>query len=138
MKQVLNFYDLDAWQQAHAYRLNIFKISNEFPQKYQFSLGQQIQRAAISIGSNIAEGYGRHNKQEKRQFYRIARGSLLETQDQLFLAKDLLLIDPTQHAALLTQATRVQQLLSGLLRSLETGAAISAFRVPSYDGANDG
>src|SRR5712691_2477815 len=118
MPKILNFYDLDTWQQAHAYRLDIFRVSNEFPQKYQYSLGQQIQRAAISIGSNIAEGFGRQNVPEKKQFYRIARGSLVETRDQLILARDLKLLHSIEYDELEAQAIRVHQLISGLLRSL--------------------
>src|ERR1043165_6704363 len=89
MQRILNFYELDVRKHAHKYRLDIFNISNNFPQKYQYSLTQQIQKAAISIGSNIAEGFGRQNIQEKKQFYRVARGLLVETRDQLLLAKDL-------------------------------------------------
>lgn len=138
MNKVYNFYDLDVWQQAHNYRLDIFRISNEFPQKYQYSLGQQIQRAAISIGSNIAEGFGRQGKQEKKQFYRIARGSLTEIQDQLILTKDLSLITSEKYNELQQQAIRVHQLLSGLLRSLDARKASYEFRFSGSDGANDG
>jgi four helix bundle protein len=138
MKEAFNFYNLDVWQQAHNYRLEIFRISNEFPQKYSYSLAQQIQRAAISIGSNIAEGFGRHNKQEKKQFYRIARGSLSETQDQLILARDLALIDINKYKQLEQQSIRVHQLLGGLLRSMETQKSDYEFRFSGSDGAIDG
>jgi four helix bundle protein len=138
MKNIFNFYDLDVWKQAHEYRLEIFRVSNEFPQKYQYSLGQQIQRAAISIGSNIAEGYGRQNKQEKKQFYRISRGSLTETQDQLILAKDLKLINVDKYKELELLSIRVHQLLGGLLRSLDADRSVSEFQVPNYEGAKNG
>lgn len=138
MSKVLNFYDLDVWQQAHRYRLEIFYESNKFPQKYQFTLGQQIQRAAISVSSNIAEGFGRQNKPEKKQFYRVARGSLTETQDQLILARDLSLVSDEKFDELQQQAERVHQLISGLLRSLDHNKATSELRISSSDGAIDG
>ena len=138
MQKILNYYDLDAWQQAHEYRLDIFRVSNEFPQKYQYSLGQQIQRAAISIGSNIAEGFGRQNIQEKIHFCRIARGSLFETRDQLFLAKDLEILAIDKYDGLDAQAIRVQQLLSGLIRSTEDRKSNSEFRVAHSAGGSNG
>ncbi|MBA3047526.1 four helix bundle protein [Patescibacteria group bacterium] len=83
-----SFEDVKAWQLARKFRKLIYNISNNFPKKENYCLTSQIRRAAISIHSNIAEGYGRYNFQENIQFCRIARGSLIEVLDQLYVALD--------------------------------------------------
>ena len=114
----LSFTDLDVWQQAHELRIQVLKLLLEFPDNYRFGLSSQLQRSVISIGSNIAEGFGRQNKKEKLQFYRIARGSLVEVQDQLMVVRDMDILSPEVCEQLLSQVTRVHQLIHGLMRSL--------------------
>ncbi|MDD5031593.1 MAG: four helix bundle protein [Patescibacteria group bacterium] len=83
-----SFEDIKAWQLARDFRKNIYKITKTFPKEELYCLIAQMRRAAISITSNIAEGYGRYNFQENIQFCRIARGSLIEVLDQLYIALD--------------------------------------------------
>ena len=83
-----SFEDIKAWQLARDFRRNIYKITKTFPREELYCLTSQIRRAVISISSNIAEGYGRYNFQENIQFCRIARGSLVEVLDQLYVALD--------------------------------------------------
>lgn len=87
-----SFEDVKAWIMARTFRNNIYKISKNFPKEELYCLVSQIRRAAISIHSNIAEGYGRYSFQENIQFCRIARGSLSEVLDQLYVALDELYI----------------------------------------------
>ena len=88
-----NFEDVKAWQLARELRKNIYKITNNFPKEELYCLTSQIRRSAISIHSNIAEGYGRYNFQENIQFCRVARGSVNEVLDQLYVALDERYID---------------------------------------------
>ena len=83
-----NFEDVKAWQLARDFRIHIYDITKSFPRAELYCLILQIRKAAISVHSNIAEGYGRYNFQENIQFCRIARGSINEVLDQLYVALD--------------------------------------------------
>lgn len=87
--KIQSFTDLIVWKEAHKLALTVYKVTKEFPSDEKFSLVDQMRRSAISIPSNIAEGFSRQTKKEKIQFYFIAKGSLTELQNQLLLARDL-------------------------------------------------
>jgi four helix bundle protein len=84
-----SFKDLIVWQKSYKLVLEIYKITIDFPKSEIYGLSQQMRRAAVSIPSNIAEGYGRKHKNEYSQFLSIAYGSLLELETQYLLSKDL-------------------------------------------------
>ena len=84
-----SFKDLIVWQQAYRLILEIYKTTKAFPRSETYGLIQQMRRAAISIPSNIAEGYGRKHKAEYQQFLSIAYASLLELETQYLLSLDL-------------------------------------------------
>jgi four helix bundle protein len=87
MKRKLhNFEKLQAWQIAARIDKSVYLLTKTFPNKEQYILISQIQRASISICSNIAEGSGRRVGKEQGQFYKIAYSSLLEVINQLLLA----------------------------------------------------
>src|SRR3989344_7803497 len=87
--KIQKFQDLFAWQEAHQLVLFVYAISRTFPKEELFALTNQIRRAAISIPSNIAEGYGRPSGKDRVHFFWIAKGSLLEVERQFLIAKDL-------------------------------------------------
>jgi four helix bundle protein len=80
---------LKVWQRAIELSVAIYKLTTEFPREELYGLSSQLRRAAVSVASNIAEGYGRGSKGEFRQFVGVARGSVLELQTQLVIAKEL-------------------------------------------------
>ena len=84
-----SFKDLIVWQKAYRLVLEVYKITKAFPRSETCGLSQQIRGAAISIPSNIAEGYGRKHKAEYQQFLSIAYASLLELENQYLLSLDL-------------------------------------------------
>ena len=84
-----SFKDLVVWQKAYKLALEIYGITKDFPRFETYGLVQQMRRAAVSLPSNIAEGYGRKHKAEYRQFLSIAYGSLSELETQYLLAIDL-------------------------------------------------
>jgi len=84
-----SFRDLIVWQKSYRLVLEIYKMTESFPKTETYGLSQQIRKAAVSIPSNIAEGYGRKHKAEYNQFLSIAYGSLLEVETQYLLAVDL-------------------------------------------------
>ena len=84
-----NFMDLDVWKEAHRLTLETYKTSAEFPADEKFSLVSQMRRAAVSVPANIAEGFKRRGKKEKKQFYYVALGSLEELRYFFILSRDL-------------------------------------------------
>jgi len=87
--KIQNFYDLEAWKSGHDLVLEVYKITNGFPQEERFGLISQLRRASSSITANIAEGFERYHFNDKKRFYYQARGSVGEIQNFLILAKDL-------------------------------------------------
>jgi four helix bundle protein len=83
------FKDLIVWQKAYVLVLEIYKISKDFPKLENYGLAQQMRKAAVSLPSNIAEGYGRKHKPEYKQFLSMAYGSLAELETQYLLSIDI-------------------------------------------------
>lgn len=84
-----SFKDLIVWQKSYQLVLEIYKPTERFPKQETYGLIQQIRRAAVSIPSNISEGYGRQYNKEYRQFLSMAYGSLCELETQYLLSVDL-------------------------------------------------
>ena len=114
---IKSFRDLEAWKKAHDLAIDIYKVTEDFPQKEQFGLSSQMRRAAVSISSNIAEGFSRISLKEKIHFYSIAHGSNTELQAQILIAKDVDLLTHEAADNLLTKAIEVHKILTGLLKS---------------------
>lgn len=90
-----SFTDLIVWQKAHAFVLNVYKLTGLFPRSESYALSPQFRRAAISIAANIAKGFEKRATADKTRFFNIAQGSLEECQDYLILAHDLGYADTT-------------------------------------------
>jgi len=84
-----SFRDLIVWQRAMQLTVSIYRLTQGFPREEMYGLTSQIRRSAVSVPSNIAEGHGRLNTGEYRQFLGIARGSNFELQTQLEIARAL-------------------------------------------------
>ena len=115
--KITSFTSLNAWKEAHAMVLEIYKLTKLFPKDEQFSLVDQLRRAAISITSNIAEGFSRQSFKEKVQFYSIAKGSNTEVQSQLLVARDLSYITKQDFNNVAKLSINISKLLTGLIRS---------------------
>ena len=89
-----SFRDLIVWQRAMQLTIAIYRLTQEFPREEIYGLTSQIRRSAVSLPSNIAEGHGRLNTGEYRQFLGIARGSNFELQTQLEIARALEIGNP--------------------------------------------
>lgn len=86
---VQNFQDIIAWQKAHQLAIAVYKLTANFPKSEIFGLVSQLRRNAVSVPSNLVEGYKRKSKNDAVHFYVIAESSLEEMKYQLMLAKDL-------------------------------------------------
>lgn len=84
-----NFEKLEVWNDARLFVSVIYKITNSFPEKEKYGICSQMQRAAVSIVSNIAEGVSRNSVKEQIRFIEIAYGSLMEVYCQLYITMDL-------------------------------------------------
>ncbi|MEK9154831.1 MAG: four helix bundle protein [Patescibacteria group bacterium] len=114
--KIKSFVDLDVWKEGHKMVLDIYEITKHFPREEQFGLIIQLQRAAVSFTSNIAEGFSRNSYKEKVQFYSIALGSLTEIQNQLLIAKDIGYITCENFDNLFDQTVKVSRIANGLIK----------------------
>ena len=110
-----NHKDLIAWQKAMGLVLNVYKCTKHFPREETYGLVSQMRRAAVSIPSNIAEGRGRFTGKEMSQFLINARGSLLELETQIEIARALEYIAKQEAENLTEQSAEVGRLLNGTL-----------------------
>lgn len=115
--KIKSFTDLKAWQEGHRLVLMIYETTRNFPKEEQFGLVSQVRRAAVSITSNIAEGFSRQSFKEKIQFYSIALGSLTELQNQLLVAKDVNYINEVSFDKIAKQTVVVSKIMNGLIKS---------------------
>ena len=114
---ISRFEDLDVWQAAHRLALSVYRLTEAFPPKEMYGLALQMRRAAVSVPSNIAEGFGRAGKREKIQFYNIAQGSLSELRYYCLLSKDLGYInDNSEQLEACNHIARMLQSLMGRIR----------------------
>lgn len=120
IKKIKSFTDLNSWREGHQLVLEIYKITQNFPKEEQFGLTNQLRRAAVSITSNIAEGFSRTSYKEKIQFYATALGSLTEVQNQLLIAKDITYISKTEFGFIAEKTVIVNKLLNGLIKKSKT------------------
>ncbi len=81
-----SFKDLEIWQKSIDLSVNIYQLTKSFPSEEKYGLISQLRRAAVSIPSNIAEGWGRNNKKEFIHFLNIAKSSCMELETQLIIA----------------------------------------------------
>lgn len=115
--KIKSFTGLNAWKEGHKLVLVIYKATNDFPKEERFCLVDQLRRAAVSITSNVAEGFSRYNHKEKTQFYRIALGSLTELQNQLLVARDVRYLSENSFRLLADQTVVVSKLINGLIKA---------------------
>jgi four helix bundle protein len=115
--KVTSFTSLIAWKEAHRLVLMIYAATKLLPREELYSLIDQMRRCAVSISSNIAEGFSRQSKKEKLQFYYTAKGSLTELQNQLLVTRDVGYLTSEKFKALADQTVFVHKLLNGLIKT---------------------
>lgn len=112
------FEDLKVWKKAHELTIEIYRLTNDFPNEERYILTDQLCRAISSVPANIAEGKGRFHKTEFRRFLYIARGSLEETKYHLILARDLGYLNIEKYNELVMSIKEIGRMLNGLIRTL--------------------
>jgi|SRR3989344_4166529 len=116
--KIASFVDLKVWQLGHRVVLSVYKITKLFPKEELFGLVSQLRRAAVSMTSNIAEGFSRSSAREKAYFYSIALGSVTEVQNQLLISKDLGYFDETRYIEISKELVEIHKMTNGLIKSV--------------------
>jgi four helix bundle protein len=114
--KIKSFTDLFAWPKAHTLVLLIYECTRIFPDGEMFGLTNQLRRAAVSITSNIAEGFSRASYKEKNRFYRIALSSLTEVQSQLLIARDVGYLSSEVFKKSSSISIETSKILNGLIK----------------------
>lgn len=113
-----DFKELQVWQKAHRFALDVYRHSRGFPADERFGLTDQLRRAAVSIPSNIAEGCGREGEREFARYLSIAAGSASEAEYQILLARDLSYVTDDAHRQLDAQVNEVKKMLNSFIQKL--------------------
>lgn len=113
-----SYQDLIVWQKAFNVVVLVFRTTSTFPKSELYGLVSQMRRCAISIPSNIAEGYTRGHRQEYLQFLRTAYASGAELETQILLSREIKFITPQQFDEINNLLIEVQKMLNKLISSL--------------------
>lgn len=113
-----DFRNLKVWGKAHKLTLEVYRLTLHIPKEEKYGLSSQLRRSAVSIGANIAEGYGRSGDAELARFLRIAQGSSSELMNLLLLARDLKYIEEGQFERVHELVVEVQKMLTAFVESV--------------------
>lgn len=118
-EKIQKFEDLIAWRKARKLTREIYSRTNEGGFARDFGLRDQIRRSAVSVMSNIAEGFERTGLTEFQRFLSIAKGSCAEVRTQLYVAFDVGYLNESQFASLMSAASEVALIIGGLRASIQ-------------------
>lgn len=117
-----DFRTLKVWEKAHALTLAIYKAVVNFPKQETYAMTSQIQRAAVSVPTNIAEGCGKDSDAELKRYFLIAMGSSSELEYLLLLAHDLGYLSDETHHNLHSDLIEVRRMLNAFIQRLKTNS----------------
>ncbi|MBI4092332.1 MAG: four helix bundle protein [Candidatus Kerfeldbacteria bacterium] len=116
-KKIVVFTDLNAWKEAHKLVVSIYKLTRNFPSSELYGSTNQMRRSALSVTSNIAEGFSRQSYREKVHYYSTSLGSLTELQNQLLVARDVGHLSIAAYTDIETLTIVVHKLINGLIKT---------------------
>ncbi|UOK41542.1 MULTISPECIES: four helix bundle protein [Flavobacterium] len=114
-----SYRDLIVWKKSMLLVTSIYKLASKFPDDEKFGLISQIKRSAVSIPSNIAEGYGRNYRKDYSRFLQISKGSLFENQTQLEIAANLSFLNEEELKEIKELSIEVEKMLNSLIKKME-------------------
>ncbi|WP_281980684.1 four helix bundle protein [Tenacibaculum mesophilum] len=117
--RIKTFRDLLVWQKSMGFVTEVYKISNDFPKEEVFGLTSQMRRSAVSVPSNISEGFGRQSLGDFIRFLKIGIASLFELQTQLEISSNLAYISKESFDRLYEESREIERMLSSLIRKLK-------------------
>lgn len=113
------FREINVWQKAMDCVTTLYQQTQKFPKDELFGLTSQMRRCAVSVPSNIAEGFGRNSSIEFKRFLKISMGSLFELQTQVEIAKNLKYIDESQFDSFYKDLREIERMLSSFISSIK-------------------
>lgn len=119
MTKISSFKELTVWQKSYELTLLVYKTTETFPKKEDFSLTSQMRRCSLSIPSNISEGYRRNHRKEFVQFLYIAYGSASELETQLLLAHDIGYLKKDEYVKINNLLTETLKMLNVMISKLK-------------------
>ena len=117
--KIESFTDIEAWKQARLFVSDVYNVFAKGDSKSDFVFRDQIQRASVSIMSNIAEGFDSGSSKSFIQFLTYSYRSASEVESLLFVALDIHYIDVNQHNGLMSQLNSIKKLIGGFIRYLK-------------------
>jgi len=117
---IKSFEELPVWKDARKFANKIYNLTKKFPKEENYGLTSQITRATVSIGSNIAEGFDRYSKKDFIRFLIIARGSISEVQNNLYIALDLKYINQNDFQENYALAKELGKQINGFIKYLRS------------------
>ena len=118
-KEIRSYRDLEVWKKSMHLVLDVYRCTRSFPKEELYGLVLQIRRCAVSIPSNIAEGYGRYGTGEFVRFLQIATGSLCELHTQVEIAQNLHYLSDSLYEHLSVISGEIERMLNSLIRKLQ-------------------
>lgn len=116
--KIRNYKDLNIWKRSIELVKNIYEVSNSFPKEELYVLTSQLRRTAISIPSNIAEGFSRFHNKEYRQFLYIALGSCAELETQMIIANYLKYLNDDKFNDIINESEVICKMISNLIKKI--------------------
>jgi four helix bundle protein len=116
--KIKNFKDLKIWQKGVGLAKEVYLITDDFPSKETYGIVSQMRRAAVSVSSNIAEGFMRKHNKEYKQFLYIALGSLAELETQIILSEKLNFLENNKSNSIKTNIDELNKMITGLIKCL--------------------
>ena len=117
---MVDYRKYKVWQKSHQLVLDVYAITSNFPKEEQFNLVSQINRAAVSIPTNIAEGCGRETQKELIRFLYISSGSAHELEYLLFLSIELKIKAVEVSAKILADIDEIKRMLAALIKKISS------------------
>ena len=114
-----DFHSLKVWEKAHGLTLAIYKSTEQFPKQELYSLTNQVQRAAVSVPANIAEGCGKDSDAELKRYFSIAMGSASELEYLLLLAHDLGYLGTETYQIIQNDLVEMRKMLNAFIQKLK-------------------
>ena len=116
---IKSFKDLFIWQESMVLVTSIYTITNGFPASEIYGLTSQLRRSAVSIPSNIAEGYGRNSTNDYKRFLQMAVGSLYELQTQIEIAFNLQYIQEQKYIEMTSISVELDKMLYSIIQKIK-------------------
>ena len=126
-QQLKSFKNLTVWQKAVDLAALVYSVTEKFPKPELYGITNQMRRSAVSISSNIAEGFKRNHNKEKTQFYNIAYGSVAELESQIEVSLKLSFLNNQDYQNLISLVIEVGKMLDGLIKSVNKKSLLKSY-----------